>query len=724
MISTRGFALCSASARGSRGLLAAALLMAVLWGAAPSRAEEPDAPSPPEATAPAPRLRVRIQGSRALGDQALRKAAADELRDLEEKGYRPADADDAAFQMELAYRNRGYPFASVAFRVEKTPRGAEVTFTVEEGPQVRLRSVRIEGAQAVPASELQRFFQGRSPGWLTPGGPPFVEAELRSAVAEIRSFYAGLGYLDAQVDGPEIRFSADRSEAEAVVRIREGVRYRIAAVRFSGDVLDEARRELDALAGSLEDQAFFPRRKMTLRSRVLEIYGELGRPDAQVAAGADPGPEPGDVILTAEIDAGPAVTVSGVAVSGNVKTRGKFLLNRLRLRPGDRYALSKERETFRELYRTGLFSSVETGLAPGEAPDRRILEVRVEEAPSQELYVEPGWGSYERLRAKAGYREKNLFGTGRILGLEGAVSLKAQGITARFTDPWFLRTRIAADVPVFFRRREEPSFTRRELGASFLFTRRLGRRLSAGLAYQFRRTDLIQVDVDPDGAGADLGADYNLASLKAQLTYDARDDLFFPTRGHRWVLSLERADTALGGTLTFTRAGFAVRAFAPVTPSTVLGARWDTGLVLPGRNQPDIPLGERFFNGGENTVRSFEEAELGPRDPSGDPTGGLGFNVAGVELRQRLFGRLVGTVFADYGNVAPNRFPAGGGRRSRSELVSDTLDDFFRDFRPAVGFGLQYLLPVGPARLDFAWNPDRRRGEEGFVWHFSVGTAF
>jgi len=150
---------------------------------------------------------------------------------------------------------------------------------------------------------------------------------------------------------------------------------------------------------------------------------------------------------------------------------------------------------------------------------------------------------------------------------------------------------------------------------------------------------------------------------------------------------------------------------------------------LPGRGEVTLPLSERFFNGGENTVRSFKESELGPRDSSGDPAGGYGLNVFSIELRQRLIGNLIGTIFVDYGNIAPNRSREEQGEKSydsRSEVISDTLDDFFKDFRPAVGLGLQYLLPVGPVRFDFAFNPDNnsQRDEDSFVFHFSVGTAF
>jgi outer membrane translocation and assembly module TamA len=116
-------------------------------------------------------------------------------------------------------------------------------------------------------------------------------------------------------------------------------------------------------------------------------------------------------------------------------------------------------------------------------------------------------------------------------------------------------------------------------------------------------------------------------------------------------------------------------------------------------------------------------------DESGKPVGGLAYNVLNIELRRRIVGNFIGTVFLDLGNVAPNRAPSERGRPvydSRSRILSDTLSDYFSDLRPGVGFGLQYLLPVGPARLDLAFNPDRnqKRDEDRFAVHFSVGMAF
>jgi outer membrane protein insertion porin family len=438
------------------------------------------------------------------------------------------------------------------------------------------------------------------------------------------------------------------------------------------------------------------------------------------------GTEPGMVVLAAEITKGPRVTISEILIRGNDKTKEKFIRNRLRLKPGGRFKLKWQQRSFRNLYKTGLFSKVDLYLEKQEGTDQWPLVVEVTEVPAKELYFEPGWGSYELLRLKAGFQEKNLFGTGRIFGLEAIGSFKAQSLVARLSDPWFLNTKTKADLTGFYSRREEPSFTRKDQGGTLFFTRTLTNRVKATGGYGFRMTDVSDVDLDIEDA--DAPTDYDYASLKAQATYDSRNDLFFPLRGQRSFLSAEYADSFLGSDIKLTRLSGGMRYFFSLTQSTVLGMRYRTGLIVQGTDD-NLPIAERFFNGGENTVRSFKQSELGPQDANGDPVGGLAYNVINIELRQRLIGNLTGSLFLDFGNVSPNRSRDEQGKDaydSKSDIMSDTFSQYFKDFRTGVGFGLQYQLPVGPARVDFAFNPDRDsdRDEDFFVFHFSVGMAF
>ncbi|MEW6488297.1 MAG: outer membrane protein assembly factor BamA [Thermodesulfobacteriota bacterium] len=668
---------------------------------------------------------LRFEGNRALGEGALRRAAEAEL-DESRGELRLHHADDAAFQMELAYRNEGYAFAEVAYAYEVRDGRPHVIFEVTEGPRVILRTVQIEGNRAFDADTLRAFF-GPERSFLAGGGRVFVESQARRAVAEMRDFYYGSGYLDVEVEGPELAFSQDRSQVAATVRIQEGPRHVVRDVAFQGEVLAEAEGALGEAAAQFLGQVYVPRVRLTLQSRILEIYANRGYPEVRAEVTVSPGAAPGDQLLAARIASGPRVTVAAVEVQGNRKTRGAFLRNRLAFSPGDPYSQEKLRTSFRNLYRTGLFRQVDLELreieGPGEPGDRALV-LAVEEAPSIELWLEPGWGSYEYLRFRAGLGERNLFGTGRSGRVEAGVSVRSRDALVGLTDPWFFRSEITADVPVYYRWRREPSFDREEKGVGVTLSRPLSPTITAAASYDMRLTSLTHTRADPDID--DSASGYALASVGLQAAHDTRDDFFVPTRGGKSTLGAEVAETYLGSDLTYLRFTGSTRWFASVTGSTVIGARYQAGLILPTGSQVALPLGERFFNGGESTVRSFQESELGPADPGGDPLGGHGYNVLTLEVRQRLRGNLAGTLFWDYGNVSPNRSLE---RRTepydnRSDLIADTLDDFFRDFRSGVGVGLQYLLPVGPARLDFAVNPSPRDREDRWALHFSVGMAF
>jgi outer membrane protein assembly factor BamA len=140
--------------------------------------------------------------------------------------------------------------------------------------------------------------------------------------------------------------------------------------------------------------------------------------------------------------------------------------------------------------------------------------VKVEETRSKELFFEPGWGSYEELRLRVGFQEKNLFGTGRIFGTQATGSLKAQSLVGNLTDPFFLNTDIRAGLNAFYNRREEPSFTRRDVGMSFVMSKHLTENLLSTGTYMIRNTDIFDTDEKEEKSNEN----YDFASVKLQAT--------------------------------------------------------------------------------------------------------------------------------------------------------------------------------------------------------------
>ena len=123
-----------------------------------------------------------------------------------------------------------------------------------------------------------------------------------------------------------------------------------------------------------------------------------------------------------------------------------------------------------------------------------------------------------------------------------------------------------------------------------------------------------------------------------------------------------------------------------------------------------LPIGERLFLGGEDSVRSFTRDDLGPRDANGDPTGGLTRLYGNIELRFRPFPRHRAFEFAtfyDVGMVHEDPWSVGGPAGQ------------------AIGAGLRYRTPVGPIRFDYGYNPgDRLGADHPYALHLAVGFAF
>ncbi len=669
---------------------------------------------------------IRFTGNQALLANTLRQAAAQELEDFGRLGCRRADADDAAFQMETAFRKEGYAFVNVDFRYEYEQERLVVIFEVSEGPRVLINSIEFEGNTAFSKGELRPFFIIKKPGLLDLGNMAFVEEDVRAGISAIQELYIRNGFLDVEVAAPVFDFSPDQSRIIVLVPIREKTRFVISEIHFSADVEADLGQDLKELQDSLVNTPYFPRRKLVLQSKIVQLYVNQGFPEVEVVISEQAGEEEGKVVLVAAIQKGEKVRITKIMISGNEKTRPDFIRNRIAFRINDIFSLDKQRESFRRLYRTGLFSKVNIELQKEEKDTNRgILQVKVEEVPSREVSIEPGWGSYEQFRMRFGLRDRNLFGTGRIARTELGWSLKGESLVQGFTDPWFLNSSVTADFPISYQRREEPSFTRKETGISALFSKELTENLTTTAGYVYRFIDLSNM---AQGATIEeTDKNYNLASVRLQLTYDTRDDLFFPTSGQKSSLFNEWADRSLGSELALYRITAGTRWFFPLTSAVVVGLRYDTGLVTPRQGTASLPVGERFYNGGQNTVRSFQESELGPHDLTGDPMGGYAYNVASIEFRRRFTEHLSFSMFFDYGNISPNQSPIEQGKepsQSASDLMDTTISEYFQDFRGAVGCGFQYLLPVGPLRLDLALNPTPRESENPYALHFSVGMAF
>jgi outer membrane protein insertion porin family len=671
---------------------------------------------------------IEFRGQQAFEEKALRSALKEEITTIDDFGLSPARADDLAFFLEVFYRKHGYADVNVHYAIEPQNR---LRLDITEGPRFTLGTVIFDGNAREPSDKLFEYMVGptRERYSKLEKKLPFVAADIQEGANLVNRLYIAEGFLDAVVDPPGYTFQRKTNQVDVVLPVHEGQQYFFGSVSFSGQTIYDA----ETLRGQMLDllqQPYTDARLEDIPRRLQAYFKARGYYDVKVAAaGAPEDAVNGRVPVQITISAGPVYHFDGVTVSGLDRLHPSYVIKRFSKLRGKTYSPDVLDERFRTLIRTGLFNLVQIKPVPVDGHLLR-LDISAEEAKSKEFGLSIGYGTYEGGIAGVQYRDRDLFGYGRPLTTSIEVSQRGYKGEILYEDPFFFDTdfsfkaRFAAFTFTF------DGYTKFELGGRLELTRKITKYDEAGVTLAIRHVKIIDADIKPVFLGDE---DYLVNTLGFTNTLDMRESPFVTPRGFLINNTLDLASSAFGSDIEFIRGTMRVGYYLPfgpkpLTPGVVEDKpgtplqRWfqQSSIAFGGRagivhsltvSGPEeataIPIDERFFNGGGDTVRSFGERDLGPHDPKGHPIGGEFFTVFNVEYTFPIFGELQGALFTDAGNLLPTSEEPG-------------LDDM----RYAIGAGLRYKLPIGPIRLDYGVNPDPHEDEDFGAFHFSFGFAF
>jgi outer membrane protein assembly factor BamA len=376
----------------------------------------------------------------------------------------------------------------------------------------------------------------------------------------------------------------------------------------------------------------------------------------------------------------------------------------------------------RNLYDTRAFALVDIRTEEIQTPPATEreqpmrLEVSVREVRPFELRYGGSYDTERGVGLLTNIENRNTLGKARVLGARARYDGETREGRLYFSQPLLRNIPIETSVVGFGRRDIDNAagFTTQRLGVSLQQEIKLKDFYVLSYGYRFERTRTM--DHDPSGFG-DLSI--NLAPLSATLTRDTRDDLLDASRGSFNAHAFEYAPSLLGSQLRYIRYFGQYFKYIPLQrPREVPWSGGDqkarlvyagairVGLAQGLGGQELIP-GERFFAGGESTVRGFRKDALGPIDVAGFAKGGEAVFIFNNELRFPVISIFDGVGFVDIGNVYEN--------------VSD-FNPF--DVRGAAGFGLRVRTPYFLLRADYGMKLSRREGESAGAFFFSIGQAF
>ncbi|MCB9907298.1 MAG: BamA/TamA family outer membrane protein [Planctomycetes bacterium] len=672
----------------------------------PSAAAQDAAPAP--AAAPRGDAELVLEGAKFFSKQQIQATLRVELQEWKEGRSAPIVADDCAYELEQAYLAEGFEAVLVHVQVLDKPPG--LAFKIEEGARALIAEWSWPGAVAAPGlnpNDLAALYGTEDP-------LPFVQARLQSLPSKVEDQYRAQGYLDAHVDPAEVTALANPSQRRLVVRVTPGTRYRLAECAHDLDPAIAAEAKLDAalraVYGPADAHPFFQPRWMPQWVRAAEhALGQAGYLDARVQA--DWTTSGDEVRVQLHIQPGQTVRLGSIVLPEELHVRDRFVLHHMGLQPGQTLTPKELDDAVMGLYRTGRFGSVRLTLE-GEGAERD-LRVDLSEQAQREAFIEPGYGSFEGLRLRGGIRYHNIGGVARSLRVEGVVAERARRVLVGWNDPWTLGNDWILDVNWDSSLRKLPAFTRTTTSLSAFASRSFGEHFrwttDVGLRNSFIAVSDVRVDLLGDPASDGIRAeDLTSSTLEWGLAYDSRNHPLLPRSGQLASLNLQYALAASGTTPRYTQVQLGWSGYRRLGKRQTLAVGMRAAAILP-EGDGALPLGLRLFSGGENTVRSFREDELGPTDASGTPLGGEGRSTLSVELLQDLGdSHWQAAAFVDLGNVV------------------DNASDLFRarDVETALGLGIRYVLPIGPVRMDWGFNPNATDSQPQSVLYISVGMAF
>jgi outer membrane protein insertion porin family len=533
--------------------------------------------------------------------------------------------------------------------------------------------------------------------------PIFDPVTFREDLERLRRFYEARGYYRARVTH-DLTVDSANSRVEVKIEIFEGPPVIVAQVDVEITDGSLSPPSLPIKQGDIFVEEVYRKGEEVLR----QFFLDHGYAHVATERHAEVNLDQDQVRVRYSADSGPLSFFGESTVQGTKEVEPHVILRELSYKPGEAFSATKIAESQQKILALDLFSLVR--IAPKEVPGKPAIvpmEVQVAEKEPREIGVGIGYGTEDEFRAQLQWQHNNWLGGGRRLSILARYS--SISITGAITliQPHFLSPHTRGILSLRQDRESEDTYL---LNASRLNPRLeqvFNPRMKGFIGYRLEYSFLDRISaatIDALGPVRERGL---LSGPSVGLIWNTSDGPLNPTKGEVISLTLDQAGEIWGGQFRFYKVTGEARKYLLLGWETILASRLKIGFAEPLGSEKNLPIFERFYSGGEKSVRGYARRKLGPLNANGDPIGGLSLIEGSLELRRPLWGPLGGALFVDFGQVSTRSF-----------------DLPVNDLKFGSGFGANYQTPVGPLSLyvGFPWRP--ARGVDSWQIYFSVGAFF
>ncbi|MFW6137426.1 MAG: outer membrane protein assembly factor BamA [Candidatus Aminicenantaceae bacterium] len=622
-----------------------------------------------------------------------------------------------------------------------------VTFNIDEGPKVRVGKIDFVGDPKLKESTLLSAFKENKEhtplAWIM-GKDTFKQNMLSQDLQNLKKKLQEHGFMEADIGDPRIEnftkrsiFFKKQTMKKITIPVDAGYLYFVGDVEIQGNEFF-SKEGLRTLIKMTPGSVYSISAREEAVKEIRELYNNFGYLYVQINPVERLDPKNKRVNVTFNIYEGEVAHLHRINFTGNTHTKDKVMRREMMIREGDRFSFEYFKNSLLRINQLGLVElEGDPEIQPNpEDPTQINVNVRVTEMQRNNIQFTAGYSGYYGTFLALSYSTVNFLGAGEKVELSLQYGKLIKNYSLGFSEPYFLDLPITLGFNLHDQTTILPGlYNRRGRGVNFNFGARVKGYWRTSLTYGFEYLDISQYEYKegetpyynpyyPYGGhgggtsgygynpyyfgGYGFGA-YNISSLSPSVYYNTVDSPLTPSRGSLYSAALKLAGGILGGDVSMIKPRFEWTRYQPVIGRSSLGFHIEYSFIEPLAGSA-VPFWERFFLGGERSIRGYDIYTIGPRNEDGINMGGEKSLVLNAEYIIPVGGPLYAILFYDMGNA----------------YAGDQSIDFGNMFT-SMGLEARIFVPAlrVPFRLIFSYNNRiARQGDSNFKFRFAIGTTF
>ncbi|RZQ51460.1 outer membrane protein assembly factor BamA [Pseudoalteromonas phenolica] len=674
--------------------------------------------------------------------------------------------------------------AKIEVSITELPRNrVRLNLEFDEGDAASIRQINLVGNELFSDEELLNLVESQQdlPWWKFLSNDRYQKQTIEGDLEKLRSFYLDKGYLRFNIDSTQVSVSPERESVYVTANLTEGEQYTVKDFDFIGDLL--GREELIKSIVPLKTGELYNGSIVTASEEYIKSYlARFGYANAEVRTIPDIDDENKEVKLTLSVNPGKRIYVRRIMINGNQVTADEVVRREMTQLEGSWLSNQSLERSKLQIQRLPYMESVEFEVKPIAGIDDQVdVDFTVKEQPAGSFQAGVAYGSYGGLQFNVGVSESNFLGTGNQLAFNVNTSKGSDRYSISYTNPYFTPDGISQGSSIFYSNYDSSAYSlvpykskSYGIGTNFGFPINAVNRINFGGRWieeslsdiaDYEQTRIMRLAFfnpdDPDAAYE--FTKYELSMGWSRITVNRG---MFPTAGSRQNLSLNA--TTPNSDLNFFKINYKSRFYWPISNdhrwvfSTRAAFAYGNGYGETNGFEQILPFQE-YFRITEEELRGFDRNTILPQAirrvttaidgsvlPDGSKTGTIGSPSEFDRLQQlgRIGGNAKATAgmelivptpfldedstssvrtsfFVDAANVWDTEFDIDRYADLPEEQVAQLRD--YSDpgrFRVSTGLSLQWISPMGPMLISFAYPLKKEDTDETKTISFNITNTF